>query len=149
MPGELSWDTRRDGSTFGWSKHAIARPTARADNHTERILFDHEVPEVRDSSVERTGSGGAAGAKATRTKATLRQSGVVGPGGGVGRGGLSVVGAAEGPAAELAAVDSQTLPLDPRDRAAVAGDQRAADGPASASSQATAEAAPVWANQTG
>ena len=76
-------------------------------SHTERILFDHEVqPEVGDSSVERTGSGGAAGAKATRTKATLQQSGVVGTGGGVGSGGLSVVGAAEGPAAELVAVDS-------------------------------------------
>ena len=57
-------------------------------SHTERILFDHEVqPEVGDSSVERTGSGGAAGAKAT-----LQQSGAVGTGGGVGSGGLSVVG---------------------------------------------------------
>src|SRR5215472_11531491 len=107
MPGELSWDTRRDlslsGSLCTLSQGRPPEPTS----HTERILFDHEVqPKVRDSSVERTGSGGAAGAKATRTKATLQQSGVVGTGGGVGSGGLSVVGAAEGPAAELVAVDS-------------------------------------------
>jgi hypothetical protein len=92
-----------------------------------------------------------AGAEETvaRTPAALWQAGGFGLGGGMAGGRLSLVGAAEGAAAQLAAVDSQALPAGPGDRAAVTGHQRAADGSAAGGQETGAEAQDLRAHQAG
>src|ERR1019366_8598554 len=73
----------------------------------ERILSEHRLPpEICDSTSEWSSSRKATGATAAWTASALRPASAFYSGGDLGSGGISLVGAVEGAAAELAAVDS-------------------------------------------
>ncbi len=108
---------------------ALPQSWARSEaGDAERILLKHRVPpEICDSPSEWTATGKASGAAATRTKTAVWPANALHSGGDLGSGGISLVGAAEGLAAELDALDSQALSAEPRDGETTAGHQCAAN----------------------
>src|SRR5262249_60220477 len=104
--------------------------------------------QVRDSTAEWAASWEGAGAATPRTQAAVRQAGDFGFGSSVGSGGLSLVGAAEGTAAEVDALDPQTLPAEWEGGATTAGHDRAPEGPSPAEPRGAAEAGKRVARQT-
>src|SRR5262249_61350137 len=107
--------------------------TEGASGTARRVLRNHKLqPQVRDSTAEWAPSWEGAGAATTRTQAAVGQAGDFAFGRSVGSGGLSLVGAAEGAAAELDALDPQTLPAECAAGAATAGHAPPADGPRAA-----------------
>src|SRR5246127_3916107 len=116
----------------------------------ERILHDHWLQqEICDSAFERACSGKVCGASPPRTAAALRAAGALGLGGGLGSRRISLVGAAEGLAAKLDALDSQALPGKPGDGETAAGHQCAADGPTVKGEEERAQTADLRAHQAG
>ena len=101
------------------------------------------------SGSERCAAGEASGAATAGAQAALWGAGGFHPGPGMGGGGLSLVGAAEGSAAAVDAVDSPALPSWGGGRRAAASHERAADGPAAGGAEAGAEAEDLWAHQAG
>jgi hypothetical protein len=104
----------------------------------ERILREHRLsPEVRDTSFERpvSGQGSARRGPQPATQVELQPGNDFPVGRGLGGGGISLVGAAEGAAAAVDAVDSEAVSRPPRDCAAIAVDQSPADGSPAAGEQ--------------
>src|SRR5262249_62106986 len=109
-----------------------------------RVPRTQQCPaQVRDSTGGWAPSWEGTGAATTRTQAAVRQAGDFAFGSSVGSGGLSLVGAAEGAAAELDAVDPQTLPAEWEAGAATAGQERHPGGTSPAEPQAAGKAAHV------
>src|ERR1019366_6113031 len=105
-------------------------------------LPEHRLPpEIRDSTAEWTSSRKATGAAVAQTAAALRPANALHPGGDLGSDRISLVGAIEGLAAELDALDLQGLPDEPADGGTAAGHQCAANRPALAGEEERAETA--------
>src|SRR6266852_292361 len=144
----VDWDTRRSGNIFGRSTNVIAKLSAKRALDAERILPEHRLPpEIRDSASEWTSSWKTTGAAAARTPAALWPATAVHLGGDLGSRGLSLVGAAEGLAAQLDALDSQALPDDPADGETAAGHQCTANRPAIEGEEERAQTAYLRAHQ--
>src|ERR1019366_6104752 len=115
-----------------------------------RVLSEHGVsPEICDSTSERAAPWEARGSSGAGTEAALRPVAGFSAGGGMGSGGVSLVGAAEGLAAELDALDPPAVQAECGDGEAVAGHQCTADGPAVAGEEEPVQTAPVRTHSTG